>query len=162
MKEVYMKLPRDGYETVLFMGIVSIISVNLIAPMISMLETGFSWAHYLNTLQIIPFMWLAVIIVVALAQAPATKLKNLIVDNHDSFASQVTIDILCHVIVISAVLTIIGTWIGQRTISLSPFFHYFNNWPRNFAIAFAVEGLIAQPIARKALFYKHSREKKWR
>lgn len=42
MKEFYMRLPRDGYETILFMGIVSIISVNIIAPLISMLETGFS------------------------------------------------------------------------------------------------------------------------
>lgn len=162
MKEVYMKLPRDGYETMLFMGIVSIISVNIIAPIISMLETSFSWEHYVMTLQIIPLMWVAVIIIVFLAQGPATKLKNAIVDVHDSFASQVTIDILCHVILVSAVMTIIGTWIGQMQLSIRPFITYFNNWPRNFAIAFAVEALVAQPIARHVLYIKHQHEAKWR
>lgn len=162
MEEVYMKLPRDGVETVLFMGIVSIISVNLIAPMITMLEIGFSWAHYLRTLRIIPFMWLAVIVIVALAQEPATKLKNKIVNPHDSFNSQILIDILCHVVMISALMTIVGTWIGQLHISMSPFYSYINNWPRNFAIAFAVEGLIAQPIARRVLLFKHTHQQKWR
>ncbi|CDI57635.1 hypothetical protein WCV21_00120 [Lactobacillus helveticus] len=52
-------------------------------------------------------------------------------------------------------MTIIGTWIGQRQISFAPFYTYFNNWLRNFGIAFAVEALIAQPIARKVLLFKH-------
>ena len=52
-------------------------------------------------------------------------------------------------------MTIIGTWIGQRQISFASFYTYFNNWPRNFGIAFAVEALIAQPIARKVLLFKH-------
>lgn len=157
-----MKLPRDGYETALFMGIVSVISVNLIAPLITMLELGFSWTHYAQTLRIIPVMWVAVIVIVILAQGPATKLKNVIVDNHDSFNSQILIDILCHVVLVSAAMTIVGTWIGQRHVSLAPFYSYINNWPRNFAIAFAVEGLIAQPIARRVLLYKHQHESKWR
>lgn len=162
MKEFYMRLPRDGYETIIFMGIVSIISVNIIAPLISMFETSFSWHNYLATLSIIPFMWLAVIIIVLLAQKPATILKDHFVGQHDSFSAQVTVDILCHVIIVSALMTIVGTWIGQRQISLAPFYTYFNNWPRNFGIAFAVEGLIAQPIARQVLLYKHLHTQKWR
>ncbi|WP_175279707.1 hypothetical protein [Secundilactobacillus collinoides] len=39
------RLPQTGKETVLFMGIISLISVNLIAPVITGLEVGFSLAH---------------------------------------------------------------------------------------------------------------------
>ncbi|MBD7895385.1 hypothetical protein H9564_06710 [Limosilactobacillus sp. Sa3CUN2] len=162
MKEFYMRLPRDGYETILFMGIVSIISVNIIAPLISMLETGFSVHNYLMTLTIIPLMWVAVVIIVFLAQKPATVLKDRLVNQNDSFRAQITVDILCHVVIVSALMTIVGTWIGQRQVSLAPFYTYFNNWPRNFGIALAVEGLLAQPIARQVLFIKHLHTKKWR
>ena len=76
MKKGYMQLPHNVHETMIFMGIVSIISVNIIAPLISMFETSFSWHNYLMTLSIIPFMWMAVIIIVLLAQKPATVLKK--------------------------------------------------------------------------------------
>ncbi|AJY60886.1 hypothetical protein DM473_02170 [Lactobacillus helveticus] len=155
MKKGYMQLPHNVHETMIFMGIVSIISVNIITPLISMFETSFSWHNYLMTLSIIPFMWMAVIIIVLLAQKPAIVLKNQFVDKHDSFGAQITVNILCNVIIISVIMTIIGTWIGQRQISFAPFYTYFNNWPRNFGIAFAVEALIAQPIARKVLLFKH-------
>ena len=39
--EFYMKLPRSKKEFALFMGIVSIISVNIIAPLITFFEAGF-------------------------------------------------------------------------------------------------------------------------
>ncbi|WP_227743723.1 hypothetical protein [Lactobacillus helveticus] len=76
MKKGYMQLPHNVHETMIFMGIVSIISVNIIAPLISMFETSFSWHNYLMTLSIIPLMWMAVIIIVLLAQKPATVLKK--------------------------------------------------------------------------------------
>lgn len=46
MKEVslmdfYMRLPRNGKEFALFLAIVSIISVNIIAPLITFFEAGF-------------------------------------------------------------------------------------------------------------------------
>lgn len=160
MKEFYMKLPRNGRELALFMGIVSIISVNIIAPLISMLETGFSWQHYVATLSIIPMMWVAVVIIVILAGKPAGMIKGLVVDKNDSFATQITIDIMCNVFLISMVMTIVGTWIGQQQISMAPFYSYLNNWPRNFGIAFAVEALIAQPIARRVILFHHLHEAK--
>lgn len=52
----------------------------------------------------------------------------------------------------SVLLTVIGSWFGQSSISMGPIYSFFHKWPRNFAIAFAVEALIAQPIARQVLF----------
>lgn len=42
--DFYMKLPRNGKEFALFLGIVASISVNIIAPVISGFEVGFSLA----------------------------------------------------------------------------------------------------------------------
>ncbi|MDE6149570.1 MAG: hypothetical protein K2F81_05680 [Ruminococcus sp.] len=55
----------------------------------------------------------------------------------------------------SIFLTVIGTWIGSRHISIEPIKMFFYKWPRNFAISFAVELLIAQPIARKVMLEMH-------
>ncbi|GAF40886.1 hypothetical protein FC83_GL002660 [Agrilactobacillus composti DSM 18527 = JCM 14202] len=55
----------------------------------------------------------------------------------------------------SVVLTVVGTWIGSQQISLDPITHFFYKWPRNFAISFAVELLVAQPIARFVMLKLH-------
>lgn len=39
--DFYMKLPRSKKEFALFMAIISIISVNIIAPLITCFELGF-------------------------------------------------------------------------------------------------------------------------
>ena len=57
--DFYMRLPRNHREFVLFLLIVSLISVNLIAPLISMFELGFSFEVWQNTLRVLPFIWLA-------------------------------------------------------------------------------------------------------
>ncbi len=58
----------------------------------------------------------------------------------------------------SVLLTVIGSWIGQSSISMGPIYSFFHKRPRNFAIDFAVEALIAQPIARQVLFILHTKQ----
>lgn len=48
--EYYLKLPRNKKETAIFMGIISLISVNIIAPLITCFEIGFSFAVWKNVL----------------------------------------------------------------------------------------------------------------
>ncbi|TCJ04731.1 hypothetical protein E0Y62_07970 [Cytobacillus praedii] len=43
------------------------------------------------------------------------------------------------------------TWVGTKKISLEPFQNFFPSWFRNFGLAFWIELLIAQPIARFAI-----------
>nr|WP_306432054.1 hypothetical protein [Lysinibacillus fusiformis] len=50
--------------------IVSVISVNTIAPIIVGLERGFSIAVYKETLKIIPIMWVIVILLVRAVAGP--------------------------------------------------------------------------------------------
>lgn len=146
--DIYMKLPRNKKEFALFMAVISIISVNIIAPLITCFEMGFHLYVWKNTLAIIPFVWLSVIALVLLTYKPAEWLTSKIVNKGDSFSAHITVNILCTVFLISIFLTVIGTWIGTLNISMEPIKMFFFKWPRNFAISFFVEALIAQPIAR--------------
>jgi hypothetical protein len=60
----------------------------------------------------------------------------------------------------SVFLTVIGTWIGTRNVSIEPIRTFFYKWPRNFAISFFVETCLAQPIARYAILRLHLAKEK--
>ena len=103
-----------------------------------------------------PFIWLSVIALVLLTYKPAEYLTAKIVDKDDSFSSHIVVNILCTVFLMSIFLTVIGTWIGSRSLTLEPIRMFFYKWPRNFTISFAVELCIAQPIARLVMLKMHS------
>ena len=155
--DFFMKLPRRKREFALFMAVISIISVNIIAPVITCYECGFTLTAWGNAMKIVPFVWLCVIAIVLLTYKPAEFLTNLIVAKDDSFHSRITINILCTVFLMSILLTVLGTWIGTGRVSADPINQFFYKWPRNFAISFAVEALIAQPIARRVMLVMHKK-----
>ena len=64
------RLPRNGKEGLLFMLIVSVISVNTIAPVITGLERGFCGEVYREPLKIIPVMWVIVVLTVSMVAKP--------------------------------------------------------------------------------------------
>jgi len=153
--EFYMKLPRNKKEFALFMAVISIISVNIIAPLITCFEVGFHMYVWADAIKIIPFIWVCVIALVLITYKPAEFLTSRIIEEGDSFNSHIVINILCTVFLMSIFLTVIGTWIGSRQVSMEPIRMFFYKWPRNFAISFAIESLIAQPIARVVLLKMH-------
>lgn len=152
-----MKLPRTKMEFALFMAIISIISVNIIAPLITCYEFGFNLHVWYGVITIIPFIWLSVIALVLLLYKRAECLTSKIVNENDSFNAHIIVNTLCTVFLMSICLTVIGTWIGSRSISMEPIIMFFYKWPRNFSIAFAVELLVAQPIARMVMLKIHQR-----
>ncbi|PAV31614.1 hypothetical protein CIL05_02865 [Virgibacillus profundi] len=150
------RLPRNGKEFILFLAIISVLSVNIIAPIIMGFEFGFKKETYVNTLQVIPFVWICVILLVTLVANPiVSKLVPKFVKPTDGFNARILFNILFSVTILSILLTVIGSWIGMREISLEPIQTFFYAWPRNFFIAFWVEMLIAQPIARFAMKKLH-------
>lgn len=156
--DFYMKLPRNKKEFALFMGLISIISVNIIAPLITCFEAGFHMAVWADVLKGLPFIWVSVIAVVLLTYAPAEWMTKKIVDEKDSFNAHIIVNILCTVFLMSIILTVVGTWIGTRHISFEPIRMFFYKWPRNFAISFGVELCVAQPIARFVMLKFHERK----
>ncbi|MEA4889001.1 MAG: hypothetical protein VB070_06030 [Clostridiaceae bacterium] len=153
--DFYMKLPRNKKEFALFMAIISIISVNIIAPLITFFELGFHLYIWADTLKVIPFIWMTVIALVLITYKPAEWLTARIVKKDDSFSAHIVINILFTVFLMSIFLTVLGTWIGSRQISMEPIRMFFYKWPRNFAISFFIESCIAQPIARLVMLKKH-------
>lgn len=153
------RLPRNAKEGILFLLIISIISVNTIAPIIMGLERGFSKEVYLDSLKMIPFMWIIVVLLVKLVAGPFVgKVMPKFVGPTDGFNARVLLNTLLNVTVLSILLTFIGTLMGTKKISLEPFQHFFRIWPRNFGVAFWIELLIAQPVARFAMKKLHARQ----
>ena len=153
----YMRLPRNGKEFVLFMVVISVISVNIIAPVITFYEAGVSWEVYTGVLQKLVLIWPCVVATVLITYRPAGFLTSRITQQGDGFRSCITINILCTVFLMSIILTIVGAMIGNGCISSEPFEMFFYRWPRNFGISLGVELLIAQPIAREVLHRLHLR-----
>lgn len=157
--EFQKRLPQSLKETALFMLVISVISVNLIAPLITCLEIGFSLENWRAVLGQIPFLWPCVVLLVILTQKPADKLAGYFLNNQpNSFKATMLIHAVCNVFLMSLVLTVLGTWIGTQTISAEPLYHFFEKWPRNFTIALFVEALIAQPIARSVMAWYHEKK----
>lgn len=153
--EFYMKLPRNKKEFAIFILVISVISVNIIAPLVTFFEIGFSFDTYKSVLTVIPFIWLCVIVVALITYKPAEWLTSKFVKKEDSFSAHIIINILCTVFLMSILLTVLGTWIGSRHISMEPIYNFFYKWPRNFSIAFFIETIIAQPIARFVMLKMH-------
>ncbi|BDZ30271.1 hypothetical protein RA086_03685 [Lactiplantibacillus sp. WILCCON 0030] len=153
--EFVKRLPQNLKETIIFMAVVSIISVNLIAPVITGLEVGFSLEHWVMVLRQLPLLWLSVIILVVLTQQPAAKLAGYFLGKQPSFRAAMLVTAMCNVFLMSLVLTILGTWIGTGHVTLAPIVHFASKWPRNYTIALIVEAFIAQPIARCVMAWLH-------
>lgn len=159
--DVYEKLPHSKGEFALFIAVISVLSVNIIAPLITCFEFEFSLAVWADVLAVIPFIWLSVVAFVLLTYRPAQWLTNRICAPDDSFRARVTVNILCTVLLMSALLTVVGTWIGSRSLAWGPIRLFFYKWPRNFALSLGVEALVAQPIARWVMQRLHrARNKK--
>jgi hypothetical protein len=155
--DFYMKLPRDRREFAMFLAIVSILSVNIIAPLITCFEVGFHLSNWANTLKILPLIWIVVVALVLLTHGPATKVTNIFIKESDSFYAHIIVNIMVNVAMMSVVLTVVGTWIGTMHISFAPIQDFFYKWPRNYSISLFVEMIIAQPIARYVLYRRHLR-----
>ena len=77
--EFYNKLPRNKKEFALFLFIISVISVNIIEPLITCFEVGFHMYVWIDVLKVIPFIWFAVVALVLITHKPAEWLTNKIV-----------------------------------------------------------------------------------
>lgn len=158
--DFYMKLPRNRKDFLLFLGIISILSVNIIAPLITCFEMGFTTKNWLVTYQAIPFIWIIVIVVVLITHQPTSKLTQKFIGSDNSFNAQMLVTCLINVMMMSIVLTIVGPWIGMRQLSFQSIEQFFYKWPRNFSLSFFVEAFLAQPSVRFVMHQKHLKEDK--
>lgn len=150
------KLPQSAGEGIIFMLVISFISVNTIAPIIMFMEIGLSLQTYVEFFKIMPVMWIIVILLVRFAAGPLVgKILPKFQGETDGFNARILLNIVMNVTILSLTLTVIGTWVGSREISTDIFTRFFPTWFRNFGIAFWIEVIVAQPIARFVMVKIH-------
>lgn len=153
------RLPQNAKEGILFILIISFLSVNTIAPIIMGFEKGFSVETYVEALKILPIMFIIVILLVNFVAGPIVgKVMPKFVGQSDGFNARVLLNTVLNVTVLSICLTIIGSWVGTHSFDLAPFETFFQKWPRNFGTAFWIEILFAQPIARFVMKKMHENQ----
>jgi len=104
-------------------------------------------------------MWIIVVLSVKLVAGPVVgKVMPKFVGQTDGFNARVLMNTVLNVSVLSILLSIMGTWVGTKHISLDPLKNFLHIWPRNFGIAFWIELLVAQPIARFTMKTLHARQ----
>lgn len=150
------RLPQSAAEGIIFMLVISFISVNTIAPIIMFMEIGLSLQTYVEFFKIMPVMWIIVILLVRFAAGPLVgKILPKFQGETDRFNARILLNIVMNVTILSLTLTVIGTWVGSREISADIFTRFFPTWFRNFGIAFWIEVIVAQPIARFVMVKIH-------
>ena len=148
------RLPQSAAEGIIFMLVISFISVNTIAPIIMFMEIGLSLQTYVEFFKIMPVMWIIVILLVRFAAGPLVgKIMPKFQGETDGFNARILLNIVMNVTILT--LTVIGTWVGSREISTDIFTRFFPTWFRNFGIAFWIEVIVAQPIARFVMVKIH-------
>lgn len=153
--QFHMRLPRNKGEFALFLLIVSLISVNLIAPTLTCMELGFSPEAWLATYSAIGFVWLLVVACVLLTKRPAEWLCSRFAAEDDSYNMQILMNIVASVTLLSLVLTLLAPMVATGEDLGHSLGEFIYRWPRNFGVALLVEALIAQPIARWVMNRMH-------
>lgn len=154
------RLPQSAAEGIIFMLVISFISVNTIAPIIMFMEIGLSFQTYGEFFKIMPVMWIIVILLVRFVDGPLIgKIMPKFQGETDGFNARILLNIVMNVTILSLTLTVIGTWVGKREISTDIFTRFFPTWFRNFGIAFWIEVIVAQPIARFVMVKIHENKK---
>ena len=100
------------------MAVVSVISVNIIAPVISCFEIGFSFSSWASALRSMPFVWLAVIACVLITYRPAEWVTARFLRRATPHNARILVNILSTVCMMSVILTIIAPWIVAGHVSL--------------------------------------------
>ncbi|WP_225441578.1 hypothetical protein [Lactiplantibacillus pentosus] len=93
-----LKLPRNRVEFSWFILIISVISVNVIAPLITCFEVGFSWRPRQQTLTVLSMIWVEVAALVLVTHRPAEQVTRKILARDDSFRANMIVNCLVNVL----------------------------------------------------------------
>lgn len=101
-----LKLPRNRVE---FSWFILIISVNVIAPLITCFEMGFSWRTWQQTMTVLPMIWGVVAALVLVTHRPADQVTRKLLARDDSFRANMIVNCLVNVFMMSIVLTVVAS-----------------------------------------------------
>lgn len=156
------RLPRSGKEGFLYGFVIAFFTANVMLYLnIEISMGGINGEVVCIVLKTLPIMLvLAMALQTFIVGRIAQQLTVKFTEASDGFNARILFTILFSVTGMSIIMTIVGGLIGTGFQSLEPFREFFNNWPRNFCVAFWCEVLLAQPIARKVMKILHERQEK--
>lgn len=159
---VEMRLPWNGREGFVYGGTISLISCFLMIFFNISRNYGLSWDNLILTLEILPFSWAVVMVVMTLVAGKfADWVMERFTEPTDSFNTKILFNIIGCGLIMSIVMTIVGPTISSIIMgnpNLNAFPNWPSNWPVNFAISLWIEILIAQPFARGVMKRIHKRK----
>lgn len=158
MKE--MKLPHNNKEGLLYGGVICLITVIIMLLFNIYLAFGkFNLDVVKCIIKLIPIIWIvAMLIEMFIVGKIAEKLVSKFSSETDGFNARILFNILFCVTGMSAIMTVVGAFIGNGHISLEPITTFPSHWPRNFFVAFWCEMLLAQPFARMIMKQIHKKQ----
>lgn len=145
-------LPRNGKEGLLYGSIICILTCSIMATMNICINMGGMTSESLAIVaKSIPLVFvIAMLLEGVLVGKIADKLVSVYTEPTDSFNSHIMFRTFFTVIGMSILMTLVGGLLalGFTTEIFEEFIHA---WPRNFCVAFMIELLFVQPIARAAM-----------
>jgi len=162
-------LPRNPKEGIIYGCIIASISSLLIGGFNVYDNMGFTPATFGDFLMTFIVIWpvmfvIAFLLASAVVEKTARKIISRYLSPNDSTNAYICFNIVICALMMSAILTFVGGLVGQSigfmvngatidVIGLTENWPLI--WPRNFCIAFWVEMLIAQPVARFVMVRMH-------
>lgn len=80
---------------------------------------------WLDVLKVIPLILCSVIALVLITYKSAELMTGKLVKEGDSFNAHIIVNILCTVFLMSIFMTVVGTWIGSRKVTIEPIRTFF-------------------------------------
>ncbi|WP_242542787.1 DUF2798 domain-containing protein [Vagococcus fluvialis] len=151
-------LPHNKKEGLLYGSTIAIITVLFMVILNTYINLGtISYIHIPQILKLIIILFIiAMLLENFVVSYFVNKLNTYFVHEKDSFNARILFTILFTVIGMSFTMTWIAPFVSSGfELSTISFNLFISNWPKNFGIVFALELLIAQPLARKLMVVIH-------
>lgn len=158
-----LRLPRSNAEGLLYGGVIALITAFLMSTMNIAQNKGELNMDVLTTsLMCLPILWIIVMLLMTFVVGRIANYGvNKFIEPTDGFNTRIVFNIIFCVTMMSASMSIIGPLVGEilsGNITFACVEEWVHRWPTNFCIAFWIEMLIAQPVARFVMKKLHLRQ----
>lgn len=158
-----LRVPWSNKEGVLYGGVIAILTSLIMCTFNSVKTAGeLTVDSVVEGLVCVPFVWACVMVLMTFVIG---RVADWFVRKYtmpaDSFYTKIVFNIIPCVMLTSAIMTLVGPEIGcilgEGALSIDPVYAWPESWAINFFVAFWVEMVFAQPVARSVMKHKHLR-----
>lgn len=158
-----LRFPRNAREGLLYGGLIAAITGYVMMTFNMVKSSGYVDADMIaDTVIALPLLWVAIMLIMSLFVGRVSDaVVRRVLSPSDSANVRIVANIVVCVSLMSVIMTAVGPAVGSIPggfLNLSGFEDWLSNWPVNFCVAFWVEMLLAQPLARTVMKRMHIRQ----